>query len=398
MITRVELENFMSHTHSVFELAEGLTVLLGDNNSGKSAVVHAIQCLCENTSGKYMIRHGTRECIVTIATSEGDEISWHRTKTTAWYIINGKKHSRLKGRVPDELHQVLRLPALTDENQKESYNVHFAFQKQPIFLLHDTGGKRATFFASSSDAGKLMAMQVLHKQQTTAARARERELSNRVEDQAATVASLAAVPELDPSLQKLEQQHDALAADLQTETELGILLERTERNQRLREIEAAQHEILAELPTMPAALTPAGFEKVKRLAELIRRTEIGERFVEQTIETTQVLCGLEPPPVIADSAPLTRLLSAFESVAAEHLKPADTLILLNELPAFPDLLDHSALSTTTRDLESYENLRAGDAAKRATLLEHEQQAEAEWKAMLAELEICPICRQEVPVA
>jgi len=395
MITRVELENFMSHTHSVFELAEGLTVLLGDNNSGKSAVVHAIQCLCENTSGKYMIRHGTRECIVTITTSEGDEISWHRTKTTAWYVINGKKHSRLHGRVPDELHQVLRLPALTDENQKESYNVHLAFQKQPIFLLHDTGGKRATFFASSSDAGKLMAMQVLHKQQTTAARARERTLDTQVEHQAAAVATLDEVPELDQSLVALEQQYAELAADLERQATLGILVERTERNQRLRASEAAQHEILSELPALPS---PAAFEEAEKLAELIRRIGIGERFVQQTIDTTQVLCELEPPTAIADTSALSRLLHDFESVATEHLKPGDTLTILDELPAFPELLDYSALSTITRDLESYENLRALDAADRATLLANERQAEAEWKALLAEIEICPICRQEVPVS
>jgi len=395
MITRIELEHFMSHTHSVFDLAEGLTVLLGDNNTGKSAVVHAVQCLCENAGGKYMIQHGARECVVRIATSEGDEIAWHRSKTTSWYVINGKKHSRLKGRVPEELHRVLRLPPLTDENQKESYNVHIAFQKQPIFLLHDTGGKRATFFASSSDAGKLMAMQSLHKQQTTAARARERELDARVAEQSVQVATLAAVPELEAELVALEETHAELETAGAQETALAILVERSERNQRRRECAAEREQILAELPPAP---TPDTFEDSPRLAELVRRIDIGGRFVARTIEQNHILCDLDPLPEIAATAPLARLLDDFESVAADHLKPADTLTILDELPAFPQLIDHQALSTITRDLESYENLRARDDARRAELIAAEEQAESDWQVLLAELEICPICRQEVPVS
>jgi chromosome segregation ATPase len=39
MLKRIELINFMSHKHMVLDLAPGLSVLVGPNNCGKSAVV-----------------------------------------------------------------------------------------------------------------------------------------------------------------------------------------------------------------------------------------------------------------------------------------------------------------------------------------------------------------------
>ena len=41
MIRRITLINFMSHVNSVIDLADGLTVLVGPNNSGKSTLLQA---------------------------------------------------------------------------------------------------------------------------------------------------------------------------------------------------------------------------------------------------------------------------------------------------------------------------------------------------------------------
>ena len=51
MIKRIALDNYMSHSHTVIGPADGLTILLGENNCGKSAVVSALQTLCTNGRG-----------------------------------------------------------------------------------------------------------------------------------------------------------------------------------------------------------------------------------------------------------------------------------------------------------------------------------------------------------
>ena len=48
MITQIELQNFQSHKHSVFDLSKGINVLCGESDNGKSAVIRAIKWVCEN--------------------------------------------------------------------------------------------------------------------------------------------------------------------------------------------------------------------------------------------------------------------------------------------------------------------------------------------------------------
>ena len=160
LIRRIELRNYMSHRHTVIDLAEGLTVLVGPNNCGKSAVVSAFQTLCQNATGDYMRRHGERECSVRVETDDGHVLEWRRKRDGVSYTLDGQEVSRLNGSPPDDLHDLLRLPLV--ESGNTSFDVHFGEQKQPIFLLDKSSGHRATFFASSSDAVKLIAMQRLH--------------------------------------------------------------------------------------------------------------------------------------------------------------------------------------------------------------------------------------------
>src|SRR3954467_1795749 len=151
MITRIELTNFMSHAHTVIEPAAGLTVLVGPNNCGKSAIVAALQILCHNETSTYVLRHGQRECGVEVETSDGHIVRWTR-KNSPSYLIDGQLFDRLRGAgIPDQLHQALRLPKV-DAGEDANFDVHFGAQKSPIFLLGSSAATAARFFASSSDA------------------------------------------------------------------------------------------------------------------------------------------------------------------------------------------------------------------------------------------------------
>ena len=97
MVRRIELVNFMSHRQTVIEPAAGLTVLVGPNNCGKSAVVSALQILCDNVRGDYIVRHGEDECRIMVETEEGHSIEWRRIKGTQSYCIDGEEVQRLQG-------------------------------------------------------------------------------------------------------------------------------------------------------------------------------------------------------------------------------------------------------------------------------------------------------------
>src|ERR1043165_8491549 len=96
MIRRIVIENFMSHVRTVIEPADGLTVLVGPNNCGKSAVVSALQALCRNERGDYMIRHDADAAKVTVETDDGHTITWRKKRGMGGaYTIDGKSESRL---------------------------------------------------------------------------------------------------------------------------------------------------------------------------------------------------------------------------------------------------------------------------------------------------------------
>src|SRR5436305_651144 len=124
MITRIELTNFMSHEHTVIEPAADLTVLVGPNNCGKSAVVAALQILCTNAEATYVLRHGEKECAVVVNTDDGHVVEWRR-KTSPRYLIDGQTFDRLgKGGQPAELRPALRLGPINDDGEGD-FDVHF---------------------------------------------------------------------------------------------------------------------------------------------------------------------------------------------------------------------------------------------------------------------------------
>ena len=118
MIRKIVLENYMAHARTVIEPAAGLTVLIGPNNCGKSAIIHALEMICYNSdAADYAIRHGAKKAVVTVETEDDDgtvhTICWWRKERTAGYIIDGREISGLgKGKTPDDLHQYLKMPMI----------------------------------------------------------------------------------------------------------------------------------------------------------------------------------------------------------------------------------------------------------------------------------------------
>lgn len=196
MIRRITLDNFMSHSHTVIEPAEGLTVLVGPNNCGKSAVITALQTLCYNELGGFMIRHGESDCRVTVETDDGHTLQWSRTKKGVRYIVDGREVDRLRGSVPDDLHELLRMPLVESADGAGEFNIHFGEQKRPIFLLDQNGRQAAAFFASSSDAALLMEMQAQHKKRVTERRQDERTLAAEVDRHQRLLTTLTPTPDL----------------------------------------------------------------------------------------------------------------------------------------------------------------------------------------------------------
>src|SRR3954454_646543 len=213
MITRIVIDNYMSHAHTVIEPAAGLTVLVGPNNCGKSAVVSALQTLCGDNAGDFMVRHGERLCQVTVETDDGHEITWRRKGQAVMYVIDGREiHRSGRGNLPDDLHEHLRLPKVEAGATGDPFDVHFALQKSPIFLIGpENEGRAAAFFSTSSDAERLLEVQKLHKVKVTDAKSKQKLLSAEMARLDQQLQSLSPLDGVDQSLHAAEEEYERLA-------------------------------------------------------------------------------------------------------------------------------------------------------------------------------------------
>jgi exonuclease SbcC len=301
MIRRIILENYMSHARTVLELADGLTVLVGPNNCGKSAVVSALQTLCGDNAGDFMVRHGQRTCSVAVETDDGHSIVWRRKGAAVSYVIDEREVARSgRGNLPDDLHEHLRLPKVQPTQGGEPFDVHFGRQKEPIFLI-DSESRAAAFFSTCSDAERLLEIQKRHKQKFAGKRAEQKSVSVELQELDARLTSLSPLDEIGPELEALEAEHRAL---LDHQAQLDSV------QQFIGRLELEQNRLahLRDRATRLAELqSPPELEPTKPLEETIRLHESITLNCSIFEAMRSALDPLALPPVLADAEPLARL-------------------------------------------------------------------------------------------
>lgn len=294
----------MSHRRTVIEPAEGLTVLTGPNNCGKSALVLALQALAYGGRGiaKFAIRHGQKNAKVQVETSEGNRIEWVYENGSARYVVDGIRTDRSV--MPDDLPGKLKLPEVVGDDGK-SFDVHFAEQKDPIFLLGG-GSRAATFFAASSDAGYLIKMQQLLRERKRDYGGLQRELTGRIAVHDADLAKFEPLPFLEAGIADLIRQYQ--------DWEEGV--------------KAHEH-----------------------TAETLHRIAVQSQRAQANVELLTPLATLCPPPSLEDSASLSRSLARMEHLSAERDRAGASARAIGAIQEPPPFEDSRALESLIAQLE-----------------------------------------------
>ncbi|CDN35253.1 AAA family ATPase [Bacillus thuringiensis] len=140
-INEIFVEGFQSHTNSHFNLGNGLNVITGPSDSGKTSIIRAVRWVAFNEpQGEAFVNESVGQATVTIHMDNGIIISKHRRKGKTSYRIQtdpGDAGSVFeKSEVPEEVKQLLGITKQTFGDFVTALN--FAFQLEAPFLISET--------------------------------------------------------------------------------------------------------------------------------------------------------------------------------------------------------------------------------------------------------------------
>lgn len=148
-IKKVILENFQSHKQTVIDLDEGLNVITGPSDSGKTAVIRAIKWVLYNEpAGDYFIREGENNCIVTLEFSDTSLVKRFRSRSKNMYYLKDKygqinEFEGFGSKVPEEIIDITGIKKISlDIN--ESISINLGEQLEGAFLLSEKNSVKAS--------------------------------------------------------------------------------------------------------------------------------------------------------------------------------------------------------------------------------------------------------------
>lgn len=129
MIKKIKLNNFQCHEKPVFRFTEGVNIITGTSDVGKTSIIRALKwVLLNKPRGDRFIRKGTNNCSVSIYFDNG-KIKRQKKGNKNTYIINDNdEYSSFGAEIPED---VFNVSGITD--------INFQFQYDSPFMLSVSG-------------------------------------------------------------------------------------------------------------------------------------------------------------------------------------------------------------------------------------------------------------------
>ena len=135
MVKRLQIKNFQSHKDSALSFSEGVNIIIGGTDCGKSSIIRALKWLIKNRPGGDEFRSvwgGGTEVILEL---EDGTITRSKDKNENSYKLNSSVFSDFGVNTPKEITDVLNID-----------DINIQFQLDRPFLLMDTPGEVAHHF------------------------------------------------------------------------------------------------------------------------------------------------------------------------------------------------------------------------------------------------------------
>lgn len=370
--------DFRTHADTHVRLGPGLTLLTGDNNLGKSALISGLRALARGGASDAHIRHttdGLRFVMTLLKEGVRHEVSLQRKRkgsprvtlthrvdgvTEPLHEERGAQHS-----VPDWLDQLLNL------NTIEGLDPQLVGQKTPVFLLDQPASVRAKLLYAGREAGILAKMFALHRKHGAEDKELITKLNVLVGSKTMQLDATAGIEPLGTSIAALVTKQATLSLADQKQKALSVALPKVSRA-------TAQAELKVPAVTIapPVLHDCGGLHKTAKQMSRMQAVVGSYRQVE-----------LPELPTLKDSRGLQRA-----GIRISRLANLTSQSVSIGLPEAPALNDTRALAAVVKQVA---RMTQGISALEAELVQVARQQEAEHallETLIAEVGgACPLC-------
>jgi DNA repair exonuclease SbcCD ATPase subunit len=147
MIERLEIKNVQSHKRTVMNFDAGLNVIVGATDSGKSAIIRAMQYAIYGRPNGDSIMSAWAKGLEVSLTIDGKEVTRKREKSKDTYILSGKNKREFTAfgtEIPAPVKKVINMTEINLQEQMDS-----------PFLLSENAGTVARTFNKVANLDKI---------------------------------------------------------------------------------------------------------------------------------------------------------------------------------------------------------------------------------------------------
>ena len=180
----IGLKDFQSHQNTLIPLAPGVTLLQGDNDIGKSAVVNALRAVFDADANDTLIKHHAPFAQVTLDFGPEHLLTWQRFRKgkvkCSYKLLDTNTHEVIHAtdgtRVPEWLSDTLKI------GKVDGLDIQIGQQQDPVFLLNQPASTRAKALSIGQESGHVNNMMSFDRMELQEAKSSLKSCERELED------------------------------------------------------------------------------------------------------------------------------------------------------------------------------------------------------------------------
>jgi exonuclease SbcC len=344
-------------------------------------------------------------------------------------LIDGQRYDRLRGAdLPEELQHFLKMPTVKGEANVD-FNIHFGEQKTPVFLLDRPPTQIGQFFASSSDAAYLVAMQKLHTRRAADARGQAARIDAHLLEIDKALAALAPSQAIGIAIDNVTRQYQGLQTQIQLIQTLRLFSEQLAQLQQSERQLQLKHKITQRLASPPPmydtrelhAITvafpitssavnrlratahhlallsnPPKMSETNSLSRIIQDIDRANILALQLNHDREILTRLVRPPQLAVLEPMRHLIQELRTFTDHIDLQKQRATQLAPLVPPPILVTTQPIAETIQRLHEAKRQQQKKQQELKSLNHDLASLQDEWKTFVDANPDCPTCGQRLP--